>query len=102
MTEDNTKSVGDLKGNLIAWLKESGFEKDPTKNPYITESGLAYLNGYCQSNDTINLIKQEKYDEVLKDFEELIEKYTFLKEKNVFLIKQNNKLRNNWWNKIWN
>ena len=68
----------DLRGVLTAWLNDS--TSDPSS--YLTKEGMSYLNGFCQANNTIGLIKLEKYNEVLENQKDLIEKYSkVLKQK---------------------
>ena len=83
MDEDNVILVDDLKGALISFLKES--KSDATNNPYITENGFAFYNGYCQSKNTISLIKYEVHEELLNNYEDLINKYEKLKLDNLKL-----------------
>ena len=64
-------TTDDLVGVVLAFLKEQKKED----NPYITKEGLSFLSGYCKANNTIYLVEQDKYDKLLKDFEDLISKY---------------------------
>lgn len=87
MSNKNKFEVEDPKAVIEAWLQESSSEVNKTNPPstYITSEGMAYLNGFLQTNRTINLIKQERYDELLKNYEELIKKYEQLKKENIKL-----------------
>ena len=69
--DKNKFTTDDLVGVVIGFLKEQKKED----NPYITKEGLSFLGGYCKANNTIDLIEQEKYNKLLKDFENLISKY---------------------------
>ena len=79
----------------MAWLSASNPKNNGMDNPpseYITQCGMAYLNGFLQSNDTIALVKQETYEELLSNYEELIDKYEKLKKsKGSFLYRILNK-----------
>ena len=68
-------TVEEVKGSLIAWLKTA--QEGNTAHPllYLTENGIAFLSGFTQAHNTIELIKKEKYDELLINFENLITKY---------------------------
>jgi hypothetical protein len=74
--------IADLKGAISGWLTQSKGEDDI----YLTEQGKAYLNGYLQANNTISLIKLEKYNQLLKDYENLLNRYERLKK---LKLKQN-------------
>ena len=74
----------DMRGLVVAWLKDS----TSIPSTYITKEGMAYLNGFLQSSNTIALVKHEKYDEVVKNYEELIDKYAELKVKKDPLYKR--------------
>jgi len=86
----------ELRGVLLAWVKDSG------SNPldYLTKEGVAYLDGYLQGNDLTELIKKERYDIVVSDYEKLIDKYELLVRRNRYLSEDNKKLRNNFWNRF--
>ena len=74
----------DLRGLIVAWVKDS------TSNPetYLTKEGMAYLNGFVQSNNTIALIKKEKYNELIDNYEELIKKYEILLKQKTPLLRR--------------
>ena len=69
--------TNDLKGIVIAWLNESSSSPDS----YLTKEGMSYLNGYVQANNTLRLIKIERYEKLLQDYEDLILRYEKLKNK---------------------
>jgi hypothetical protein len=85
----------ELRGVLLAWTKDSG------SNPldYLTGNGVSYLDGYLQGNGLTELIKKERYDKVVTDYEELIEKYEQLKtnymaiKKELLELREKNKRR---------
>ena len=80
MSEKNKIELEDPKGVILAWLKESDAN---TPNKYITPEGMAYLNGYLQSNKTLGLVKVEKYDKLLVSFERLLGNYERLKNNKI-------------------
>lgn len=65
----------DTRAVILAWLKDS----TSTPHNYITKEGMAYLNGFLQANNSIDLIKLEKYNELISKYEHLINKYERLK-----------------------
>lgn len=79
--------VEDPKAIITAWLEESKPDVGKTSPPssYITPEGMAYLNGFLQTNRTISLIKQERYDDLINDYENLIKKYEQVKKENIKL-----------------
>ena len=85
----------ELRGVLLAWTKDSG------SNPldYLTKNGVSYLDGYLQGNGLTELIKKERYDIVVNDYEELIEKYEQFKtnymaiKKELLELREKNKRR---------
>jgi len=97
--------VDDLKGVAIAWVKDSSSEP----SDYLTTEGLAYLNGFIQANNSIAMIKIEKYNVLLAKYEELIEKYDKSKTENGKMKEHINKLyqalkeeknRKSWFSKL--
>ena len=64
----------DVRGTVVAWVQASQ-QGDTPVNEYLTKSGAAYLNGYLQASNTVELIKIEKYNEVLEKQEDLIIAY---------------------------
>lgn len=83
--------VEEAKAIIMQWLVESSKNDSTTNKPstYITPEGMAYLNGFLQSNNTINLIKEERYTELLSKHEKLINNYSKLK-KELDSIRSNN------------
>ena len=63
--------VDDGRAIIKAWLLDSSSNPDE----YLTKNGQSYLNGFLQANNTMKLIKIEKYDELTNKYEELINKY---------------------------
>lgn len=70
-------SIDDLRGVALAWVKDSSSSPED----YLTKEGLAYLNGFLQANNVAELIKIEKYNNLLEDYEDLIDKYDDLKQR---------------------
>jgi hypothetical protein len=90
--------VDDLKGVVMSWLNESGSNPED----YLTEKGMAFVNGYAQANNTVQLIKIEKYEELTNKYGELINKYEDLTIKYDKLIKfidlkNRKRIKSNWW-----
>ena len=73
VTEDSFQT-DDLRGLIVAWVKDS--TSDPST--YLTKEGLAYFNGFIQANNTVGLVKIEKYDKTVKDFSDLIDEHEIL------------------------
>ena len=88
MSKD-TIGTDDVKGLITAWLNASKNESDN----YLTKEGMAYLNGFLQANNTMYLIKIEKYEELTKQYEELIDKYDFEKRKSESFLSDINNLK---------
>ena len=79
----DTVSSDDVKGLITAWLDASKTEQ----SDYLTKEGLAYMNGFLQANNTMALIKIEKYNQLLQDYEELLHKYTKLKNLDLMTLR---------------
>ena len=81
VTEDSFQT-DELRGLIVAWVNDS----DSKPESYLTKEGMAYLNGFVQSNNTISLIKIEKYNKLQNNYKELIDRHEIvLKQKTPLL-----------------
>ena len=70
-------SADNGRGIIIAWVQASSVRENPDTPPkeYLTKEGMAYLNGFLQSNNTVALVKKESFDNLTEDYADLVEKY---------------------------
>lgn len=80
--------VDDLKGVVLSWLKEEGSKPED----YVTRNGLAFVNGYAKANNTVSLIKVEKFTELTDKYEDLIGKYEQSKKDLLYTITDRERL----------
>ena len=67
-------ATDDGRAVIAAWLADTQ-KGDSSPAEYLTKCGQAYLNGFLQSNNTMQLIKIEEYNKLRDDYADLIEKY---------------------------